>query len=184
VADIVKMLGTLFGYLRGLLRAPSFDGWRPFQLDSGFTLIRRHGELRIAEHAHLWPRVKISLIGTRETPARVRIGRWSSIGDRTQIHACRSIEIGDRVMISWDVTLLENNYHANSRGPIRIEDDVWIGCHAIILSGITVGRGAVVAAGAVVTKDVPPHTLVAGNPARAIREITAEYREASGMVRL
>jgi acetyltransferase-like isoleucine patch superfamily enzyme len=178
------MLGTLFGYLRSLLRAPSLDGWRPFQLDSGFTLIRRHGELRIAERAHLWPGVKISLIGTRETPARVRIGRWSSIGDRTQIHACRSIEIGERVMISWNVTLLENNYHSNSRGPIRIEDDVWIGCHAIILSGITVGRGAVVAAGAVVTKDVPPHTLVAGNPARAIREVTPEYREASGMVRL
>jgi acetyltransferase-like isoleucine patch superfamily enzyme len=184
VADIVKMLGTLIGYFRGLLRARSLRGWRPFQLDRGLTLFRRHGDLRIGDRTHLWPHVKISILGTAKESAHVRIGNRCSIGDRSQIHACRLVEIGDRVLISWEVTLLENNYHSNSRGPIRIEDDVWIGCHAIILSGVTIGRGAVVAAGAVVTKDVPPHTLVAGNPARAIREITPEYREEAGMLKL
>jgi acetyltransferase-like isoleucine patch superfamily enzyme len=145
-------------------------------------LIRRNGTLEIGRRVHVWPDVKISLIGTAETPAVVRIGRGSTVGDRTQIHACRLVEIGEEVLISWDVTLLENNYHSNSRGPIRVEDHVWIGCHAIVLSGVTIGRGAVVAAGAVVTRDVPPNSLVAGNPARVLREITPEYRAANGML--
>ena len=55
--------------------------------------------------------------------------------------------------------------------PIVIEDDAWIGMNCIILKGVTVGRGAVVGAGSVVTKDVPPWTLVAGNPARVIKEL-------------
>ena len=54
--------------------------------------------------------------------------------------------------------------------PITIGDRVWIGCRAIILAGVTIGEGSVVAAGSVVTRDVPPGTLVAGNPAKVIRE--------------
>ena len=53
--------------------------------------------------------------------------------------------------------------------PVVIEDDVWIACRAIILKGVRIGKGAIVAAGAVVTKDVPPYTMVGGNPARVIR---------------
>jgi len=52
-----------------------------------------------------------------------------------------------------------------------IEDDVWIGFKATILKGVTIGRGSVIAAGSVVTKDVPPYTLVAGNPAQIIRSL-------------
>lgn len=58
--------------------------------------------------------------------------------------------------------------------PIRICDKVWIGMNAIILKGVTIGEGAVVAAGAVVTKDVPPWTVVAGNPARVVKYIERE----------
>jgi acetyltransferase-like isoleucine patch superfamily enzyme len=54
---------------------------------------------------------------------------------------------------------------------VTIEDNVWIGMRAMILGGVTLGRGSVVAAGAVVTKDVPPRTLVAGVPARVIRAL-------------
>ena len=56
--------------------------------------------------------------------------------------------------------------------PVRIGDKAWIGFNAIILKGVTVGEGAIVAAGAVVTKDVPPYTIVAGNPARVIRTLS------------
>ena len=59
---------------------------------------------------------------------------------------------------------------------VTIEDDVWIGCQSVILRGITVGRGAIVGAGSIVTKDVPAWTIVAGNPARVIREIPVEER--------
>jgi acetyltransferase-like isoleucine patch superfamily enzyme len=51
-----------------------------------------------------------------------------------------------------------------------VEDHVWIGCRAVILKGVTVGTGAIIANNAVVTKDVPPRTMVAGNPARVIKE--------------
>ncbi|GGW77084.1 acetyltransferase-like isoleucine patch superfamily enzyme [Streptomyces albaduncus] len=60
---------------------------------------------------------------------------------------------------------------------MRIEDDVWIGAGAVILPGVTVGRGSVVGAGSVVTADVPPMTVVAGTPARVLRQITDADRE-------
>jgi galactoside O-acetyltransferase len=63
------------------------------------------------------------------------------------------------------------------RKPVKIEDKVWIGFNSIILKGVTVGEGAIVGAGSVVTKDVPPYTIVAGNPARIIRELTPEERK-------
>lgn len=56
-----------------------------------------------------------------------------------------------------------------TKGPITVGNDVWIGSRAIVLSGVTIGHGAVVGAGSVVTKDVPPYAVVAGNPARLIR---------------
>lgn len=59
-------------------------------------------------------------------------------------------------------------------GGVRIEDDCWIGAGAIILNGVTIGKGSVVGAGAVVTKDVAPYTIVAGNPARKIKDIEIE----------
>ncbi len=163
------MIAKLLGYLRGSFFFFVVRDWKPFRLDGSLKLSRSHGELRIGERAHLWPHVKISITGTADAPASVRIGSRSSVGDRTQIHACRSVEIGDRVLISWDVNIIENNYHAKSKGPIRIEDDVWIGCRAIILHGVTIGRGAVIGAGAVVTKDVPPNMFAAGNPAQVLR---------------
>lgn len=58
---------------------------------------------------------------------------------------------------------------AESKGPIVIESDVWIGSHAMIMSGVTVGQGAVIAAGSIVTKDVPDYAVVAGNPAKIIK---------------
>ncbi len=91
-----------------------------------------------------------------------------------------TLTIGDRVSIAPKViiTLIS---HANASairkyvpvrmGGVKIEDDCWIGAGAIILNGITIGKGSVVGAGAVVTKDVEPYTIVGGNPARKIRDI-------------
>jgi acetyltransferase-like isoleucine patch superfamily enzyme len=60
--------------------------------------------------------------------------------------------------------------------PVKINDRVWIGFNSIILKGVTIGEGGIVGAGSVVTKDVPPYTIVAGNPARVIREIPIDER--------
>ena len=103
------------------------------------------------------------------------------------------VTLGDDVVISWGVTIVDHNSHAIawedrandiidwSMGakdwsnvviaPVSIKDKVWIGFNAIVLKGVTIGEGAIVAAGAVVTKDVPAYTIVAGNPAKVIRNL-------------
>jgi acetyltransferase-like isoleucine patch superfamily enzyme len=87
------------------------------------------------------------------------------------------ISIGQDVAIADRVTIRDSDNHeiSGSRGmtrPIVIGDHVWIGMNSIILKGVTIGDGAVIAAGSVVTKDVPPGMLVAGAPARPVREVT------------
>ena len=92
------------------------------------------------------------------------------------IECYNRIEIGSGCNISERVIIRDsNNHHIIRDGyavsePIRIGDHVWIGMSAVILSGVTIGEGAVIAAGAVVNKDVPAHALVGGNPARVLKE--------------
>ena len=70
----------------------------------------------------------------------------------------------------------EHDWSTTASAPVRIRRGAWIGARAIVLKGVTVGVGSVVGAGAVVTKDVPDWTIVAGNPARVIREIPEHER--------
>ena len=87
------------------------------------------------------------------------------INNNTKISCFEKIYIGNDVKISEDVIIRDSDNHT-----IIIHDHVWIGVKATILKGVTIGEGSIVAAGAVVTKDVPPHTLVGGVPARVIKE--------------
>lgn len=93
-----------------------------------------------------------------------------------RISCSERIHIGDNVAIAHDVTIMDSDAHAilpnvdHISSPVYIGDHVWIGTKAIILKGVTVGDGAVIAAGTVVTRDVPPKALVGGVPARIIRE--------------
>ena len=111
-------------------------------------------------------------------------GKNIHLGKRVTINAgcCfqdqGGIEIGDDVLIGHQVviTTINHDLHPLRRGnmtpaPVKIGKKVWIGSHATILPGVTVGNGAVIAAGAVVTKDVPPNTVVGGVPAKVIKEI-------------
>jgi acetyltransferase-like isoleucine patch superfamily enzyme len=117
---------------------------------------------------------------------RITIGSWCYVGARSEIWSMASITIGDRVLISHDVNILDNSGHSKNpterhahfqqiasvghpptweeipgvtAKPIVIEDDVWINCGAIILQGVRIGARSIIAAGAIVTKDVPPDTL-------------------------
>lgn len=117
---------------------------------------------------------------TTKIPAGSRLGRYAYIGKG--FSAPSPVCLGDLCMISMNVVLVGNDHGTDSLAdPIRLdfrwkhsvtvfEGDVWVGHGAIIRSGIRLGRGAVVAAGAVVTRDVPPYTIVGGNPAREIRK--------------
>lgn len=113
------------------------------------------------------------------------IGSCCNFGGFNHISCTNKIEIGNNVLTGRWVTIVDNNHgdtskemlqrHPSerlivSKGPIVIEDDVWIGDKATILAGVRIGKGAVIAANAVVTKNVPAYSVVAGNPARIIRK--------------
>lgn len=130
--------------------------------------------------------------------SRIIVGNNVFIGGHTLIDCLDTIQIGDDVLISYQVIIMDSDNHSLraserlgdlqrwrkqkydwshvSRAPVRIHDKVWIGARAIITKGVTIGEGAVVATGAVVTKDVPPYSVVAGNPARIIRELDVDER--------
>jgi len=132
-----------------------------------------------------------------------RPGGSVRIGDRTFIGAsnlvcAEAIDIGDDVLVSWGCTIVDHNSHALAwqdrsrdvgdwfdgrkdwarveRAAVRIGNRAWIGLNVIILKGVEIGEGAVVGAGSVVSRDVPPWTVVAGNPARPIRQLEAHER--------
>lgn len=128
---------------------------------------------------------------------KLNIGSYTYIGFNTQIGAVNNVRIGDYVIISNFVRIIDNNNHPVSpierkkmslsgfynnnwewtnsiNSPIIIEDNVWIGEFVRIMKGVTIGEGSIVGANAVVTKDVQPYTVVAGNPARIVKSLKKE----------
>ena len=129
---------------------------------------------------------------TISTRARVTIGRRSYVGWGSRVftwHSDDLVSIGRYCSISGYVKLFPGGEHTKkvsnfpfksyfslsmktddvaSKGPIIIENDVWIGSHAMLLSGITIGDGAIIGAGSIVTKDIPAYAIAAGSPAKVI----------------
>lgn len=127
--------------------------------------------------------------------AQIVIGDCVYIG-RSHIVSAERVEIGDDAIISWGVTIVDHDSHSLewserrndvtdwrtgrkdwqfvTRRPVVIAPRCWIGFNASILKGVTVGEGAVVGACSVVTRDVPPYTVVAGNPARVVRALSSD----------
>jgi acetyltransferase-like isoleucine patch superfamily enzyme len=122
---------------------------------------------------------------------KIEIGDYSLVNTDSYIISSSNIKIGNRVLISWNVSIFDSNSHPVnaeerhahflnpdadvliSSAPTVIEDDVWIGCNSIILKGVTIGKRSIVSAGSVVTKDVQPDSIVAGNPASLVKKIVS-----------
>jgi acetyltransferase-like isoleucine patch superfamily enzyme len=111
-------------------------------------------------------------------PEKLELGDQVDIGEFTHIRANGGVRIGSRVLIAAHVTITTREHPValprwgvTKDAPSVIEDDVWIGAGAIVLPGVTIGRGSVIAAGAVVTGDVPPFTVAGGVPARTIKQV-------------
>lgn len=112
------------------------------------------------------------------TGAGIKIGTGSGIGANAQIRG--ELTIGDNVLMGPDVVILTTNHRfdrldipigrqGNIDEPVSIGNDVWIGQRAMIMPGVNIGNGCIIAAGAVVTKDVPDYAIVGGVPAKVIK---------------
>lgn len=165
-------------YARGLLYRWRFDECGHLQAAGSIKVTKRNGRIEVGK-CLFWGGVKLSVCGSNGTKALLQIGDFSTVGDRTEIHAGEKVSIGRKVLISWDCVIMDRDYHGVGAAPERIkpviiEDGVWIGCRSIVLPGVRIGQGAVIGAGSVVTSDIPPFTLSAGNPARVIKSLAGE----------
>jgi len=109
-------------------------------------------------------------------PKNISIGKDSIIGEFSVLDGRDKLQIGSHVDIASEVMIYNSEHNINDKyfspilAPVIIDDYVFIGPRAIILAGVKIGKGAIVAAGAVVTKDVPPYAIVGGVPAKIIGE--------------
>ena len=131
-------------------------------------VINRGGEIH-TENCQFYSGVRLE-VGPE---GKLEIGNGTYLNRNTLVHASSLVRIGADCQVSWDVVIIDSDMHPvpgqTSVKPIIIEDEVWIGCRVVILKGVHIGKGAVIAAGAVVTKDVAPYTIVGGVPASIIQ---------------
>lgn len=158
--------------VRGRALARSVEGGHGLRAERGARVVRlAPGTVALGRDVLLAHDVRLHL---REAGARIEIGDGSFLNYRTEVVAHELVTIGRGSLLAWDVQVLDSDSHPVDDAPqtaaVRIGDGVWIGCRATVLKGVTVGDGAVVAAGSVVVGDVPPRALVGGNPARVLRE--------------
>jgi acetyltransferase-like isoleucine patch superfamily enzyme len=166
----------------------------------GLPLIYKHKEASIllGDNVVLCSNTRFNLAGINhrvilaavKENSKISIGNYTGISGAV-IHARNSIQIGNYVSIGANAKIFDHDFHSPDylvrrvdlekrtvdlqKGtitkPVIIEDDVWIGAHSIILKGVKIGRAAIIGAGSVVTRDIPPFTIWAGNPAKFIKEI-------------
>lgn len=147
------------------------------------------GAIRVGAHAHINGELLVFQDG-----GSIQIGEWSHVGDGSCIWSNASVSIGNHVLISYLVSISDTDRQPGEAGdqgrvvsmtnglekrllakiasqPIVIEDDVWICSKATVFKGVRIGRGAIVTVGSVVAGDVPAWTMVAGSPAKVVREL-------------
>jgi putative colanic acid biosynthesis acetyltransferase WcaF len=156
----------LLWYVTSLLLFES--GW--FIFTRAKPVILRMFGARIGRGVTIKPNVRIKF------PWRLSIGDHCWIGQGLWIDNIADVKIGAQVCVSQNGYLCTGSHDHRRRGfdlialPITIEEGAWVAANSLLLPGVTVGANAIVAAGSVVTKDVPPATIVGGNPARFIRD--------------
>lgn len=171
VCKIIKKIKNIISPKKGIFLDPSVRQYSGVVLDTA-----NGGTIQIGKDSELLYGVIVMTYG-----GNIKIGEKCSINPYTILYGHGNLTIGDNVLIAGHTIIIPANHNfmdidipINAQGETRkgivIEDDVWIGAGCRILDGITIGKGAIVAAGAVVNKDVPSNTIVGGVPAKKIKD--------------
>jgi acetyltransferase-like isoleucine patch superfamily enzyme len=154
-------------------------------LDGDAPHVHGYGKVTLGDHVKVGNR-NTWIVGLKVYDApTLTIGNHTTIGYLVLFSVAQSVVVGDHCLFAGEIKVFDNNSHSldwrqrragaaltpDEVQPVRIEDDVWVGTNCLILKGVTIGRGSVIAAGSVVTKDVPPFSLAGGNPAHVIRSL-------------
>lgn len=124
-------------------------------------------------------RVEVGVWGREPGHGAITIGDGVLLSPGTRLSACDHITIGNGVMMANGTYITDSDWHtiydrtqrSEKQTPVVVGDNVWLGDHATVLKGVTIGENSVVAARAVVTRDVPANVIVAGNPAQVVKEL-------------
>jgi acetyltransferase-like isoleucine patch superfamily enzyme len=162
---------SVYDHLRGLVFARKLTHHGIVVVSGGRPrpkVINRGGEITVG-NCQFYEGVRLEV----GKDAVLRIGKGTYLNRNTVIVAQKQVEVGRDCRIAWDVVIMDSDLHEVhgrpiDNKPVVIEDNVWIGCRSIILKGVRVGTGAIVAAGSVVTKNVPAYATVGGVPARVL----------------
>jgi acetyltransferase-like isoleucine patch superfamily enzyme len=182
---------VIYPFLRGIFawnRIPWENNWKIY----GLPLILKHRRSRMyfGQGLSLRSTLRSNPLGanhkvilcTWEAGAVIQVGQAFAMTGGV-ICAAQAITIGDRVTVGANTTIIDTDFHplqsasrraepnAGKTAPVVIEDDVFIGMDCLVLKGVHIGQGSVIGAGSVVTKDVPPGVVVAGNPAQVIGQV-------------
>lgn len=172
-------------------RAP---GFKKFGKDSlirpVFNALRGEKYISVGEKCYIGKLVQLTAtdsFGELHFCPKIVIGDNCSIGDFSHVTAINEIRLGNNVRMGKNILITDNSHGTSelamldiapnhrtlySKGPVIIDDNVWIGAKSCIMPGVHIGKGAIIGAGSVVTKDIPPYAIAAGVPAKVIRIIT------------
>ncbi|MEM7802118.1 MAG: acyltransferase [Chloroflexota bacterium] len=170
--DFIALLRARYYFLRAERGGPRIRAW-------GRLYVNQYGRLVIGDRCRF-----VGYMGGLELgcggEGLLEIGENTFINYGTSIFASDLIRIGKDCHIGTYCMLMDNDFHGIEpekrnemppSDPIVLEDNVWLGGRVIVLKGVTIGEGSVIAAGSIVTKDIPPRSLAVGSPARIVREL-------------
>jgi acetyltransferase-like isoleucine patch superfamily enzyme len=158
---------------------------RNLMIEGGTPFIQGPGRVEVGDDVSLSEHVNF-LVGSKDFPdGRIVVGDRTYLGFQATFSALAEIRIGSDVLVAAGVQVYDNNSHSLDPdvrttvdrlgpadiAPVVIGDRAWIGTRALVMKGVTIGEAAVVAAGSVVTADVPPFMVVGGNPARILGDV-------------